>query len=111
MFGKEWQKVQAHVSSRTSTQARSHAQKFFGKLNKKNLTLEQFLENLDFKELREKLLAPEKLNSTDYDEDEAFDITLSKSSSKSTMNIAMPKTSSPKACGSKRAKSEEKLPE
>lgn len=29
MFGKEWQKVQQHVNTRTSTQARSHAQKFF----------------------------------------------------------------------------------
>lgn len=34
-YGKEWQKVQQHVSTRTSTQARSHAQKFFVKLDKK----------------------------------------------------------------------------
>lgn len=34
LFGKEWQKVQQHVFSRTSTQARSHAQKFFVKLEK-----------------------------------------------------------------------------
>ena len=33
-YGKEWQKVQQHVSTRTSTQARSHAQKFFVKLDK-----------------------------------------------------------------------------
>mmetsp|Transcript_26242 Transcript_26242/g.26149 ORF Transcript_26242/g.26149 Transcript_26242/m.26149 type:complete len:258 (-) Transcript_26242:1028-1801(-) len=33
-FGKEWQKVQQHVHTRTSTQARSHAQKFFVKLDK-----------------------------------------------------------------------------
>ena len=36
-FGKEWQKVQQHVATRTSTQARSHAQKFFGKLEKKEI--------------------------------------------------------------------------
>ena len=42
IYGKEWKKVQQHVGTRTSTQARSHAQKFFGKLQKKNLTLEQY---------------------------------------------------------------------
>jgi SHAQKYF class myb-like DNA-binding protein len=35
LFGKEWKKVQEHVMSRTSTQARSHAQKFFNKLEKR----------------------------------------------------------------------------
>jgi SHAQKYF class myb-like DNA-binding protein len=34
-FGKEWKKVQEHVGTRTSTQARSHAQKFFNKLEKR----------------------------------------------------------------------------
>ena len=35
LYGKSWKKVQAHVTTRTSTQARSHAQKFFVKLEKK----------------------------------------------------------------------------
>jgi len=44
LWGKEWQKVQANVGTRNSTQARSHAQKFFVKLQKKDLQLEQFLD-------------------------------------------------------------------
>ena len=44
--------VQQHVGTRSSTQARSHAQKFFVKLEKKNLTMETFLENLDMSNLR-----------------------------------------------------------
>ena len=44
LYGKEWKRVQMHVGTRSSTQARSHAQKFFVKLEKKNLTMDQFLE-------------------------------------------------------------------
>lgn len=33
-YGRDWKKVQAHVGTRTTTQARSHAQKFFAKLEK-----------------------------------------------------------------------------
>ena len=40
------------MGTRSSTQARSHAQKFFVKLEKKNLTMESFLENLDIHNLR-----------------------------------------------------------
>lgn len=40
-----------HVQTRTSTQARSHAQKFFVKIEKKNLTLEDYLNGLDFSNL------------------------------------------------------------
>jgi len=43
LFGKEWRKVQQHVGTRTSTQARSHAQKFFVKIEKKQMNLETFL--------------------------------------------------------------------
>jgi SHAQKYF class myb-like DNA-binding protein len=39
LFGKNWKKVQQHVQSRTSTQARSHAQKFFVKLDRKHVDL------------------------------------------------------------------------
>jgi SHAQKYF class myb-like DNA-binding protein len=34
IYGKDWGKVQQHVGSRSSTQARSHAQKFFQKIEK-----------------------------------------------------------------------------
>ena len=44
-FGNNWKEVQEYVNSRTSTQARSHAQKFFEKI-KKNDTL-KFFDSLD----------------------------------------------------------------
>ena len=40
-FGNNWKEVQEYVNTRTSTQARSHAQKFFEKI-KKNNTLKFF---------------------------------------------------------------------
>ena len=51
-YGKEWKHVQQHVSTRSSTQVRSHAQKFFAKLDKKNLTMETFLDGLDMTNLK-----------------------------------------------------------
>ncbi len=36
-YGNEWKSVQRHVGTRSSTQARSHAQKFFVKIKKTNL--------------------------------------------------------------------------
>jgi SHAQKYF class myb-like DNA-binding protein len=33
-YGREWKKVSAHIQTRTSAQIRSHAQKYFAKLNK-----------------------------------------------------------------------------
>ena len=36
-FGNEWKEVQKHVGTRSSTQARSHAQKFFVKIKKSNI--------------------------------------------------------------------------
>lgn len=44
LYGREWKQVQLHVATRTSTQARSHAQKFLGKLDKRNITLQEFLD-------------------------------------------------------------------
>ena len=44
-FGNNWKEVQEYVNTRTSTQARSHAQKFFEKI-KKNNTL-KFFDSLD----------------------------------------------------------------
>jgi SHAQKYF class myb-like DNA-binding protein len=72
MFGKEWQKVQQHVYTRTSTQARSHAQKFFVKLDKKHLILADFLETLDIEKLRVDLRLADGGDSTEYDEDQVI---------------------------------------
>lgn len=36
IYGKNWNKVHKHVGSRSSAQTRSHAQKYFNKLMKKN---------------------------------------------------------------------------
>ncbi len=36
-YGNEWKLVQKHVGTRSSTQARSHAQKFFVKMKKSSL--------------------------------------------------------------------------
>jgi SHAQKYF class myb-like DNA-binding protein len=36
IYGKNWNKVHKHVGTRTSAQTRSHAQKYFNKLLKKN---------------------------------------------------------------------------
>lgn len=43
MFGKNWKKVEDYVATRTSTQARSHAQKFFGNVIKTNQSMDEFL--------------------------------------------------------------------
>ena len=45
-YGKNWKKVEEYVATRTSTQARSHAQKFFANIIKHNMTMEQFLDNI-----------------------------------------------------------------
>ena len=37
LYGNEWKRVQQHIGTRSSTQARSHAQKFFIRLKKKLL--------------------------------------------------------------------------
>lgn len=41
------------MSTRTSTQARSHAQKFFVKIEKRNIQLDDFLANLDLGNLEQ----------------------------------------------------------
>jgi hypothetical protein len=111
-YGKEWQKVQQHVSTRTSTQARSHAQKFFVKLDKKPLTLEEFLKDLDLNEVRKTLLAS-GMDNTDYDEEREVNIIANRKLRGSVMNIALPngaedkkKLEGAKSDSSKRKRSE-----
>jgi len=51
-YGNEWKKVQKHVGSRSSTQARSHAQKFFVKIGKTQIeNLQLDFENNSLKSL------------------------------------------------------------
>jgi SHAQKYF class myb-like DNA-binding protein len=65
LYGKDWTKVQQYVGTRSSTQARSHAQKFFQRLEKINQSHYDFL-----KELREeKGIKPEYLIEYEFDED------------------------------------------
>eukprot|EP00344_Euplotes_crassus_P002806 CAMPEP_0197004594 /NCGR_PEP_ID=MMETSP1380-20130617/23801_1 /TAXON_ID=5936 /ORGANISM="Euplotes crassus, Strain CT5" /LENGTH=392 /DNA_ID=CAMNT_0042423439 /DNA_START=21 /DNA_END=1200 /DNA_ORIENTATION=+ len=106
-YGKEWQKVQQHVNTRTSTQARSHAQKFFVKLDKKALTLDEFLRGLDLKEVEKNLLAS-GMDNTDYDEEREVNIIANRKKGASVMNIALPSNTEEKKKheGIKRKRSE-----
>lgn len=52
-FGKNWKKVEEYVATRTSTQARSHAQKFFANIIKHNMTMEEFLEKISHNTLND----------------------------------------------------------
>lgn len=89
IYGKEWSKVQEHVYTRTSTQARSHAQKFFAKLEKKQLTLDEFLERLDINQLKVDLRLGETGDSTEYDEDQPLITIANQKNKSSVLNIAM----------------------
>jgi SHAQKYF class myb-like DNA-binding protein len=48
-FGKNWKKVEEHVGSRTGAQIRSHAQKFFNRIQRENPS--QMDENQDSESL------------------------------------------------------------
>ena len=48
MHGRDWKKVARTVITRTSTQCRSHAQKFIVSLEKQGKNLENVLEKNDF---------------------------------------------------------------
>jgi SHAQKYF class myb-like DNA-binding protein len=63
-YGNEWKLVQKHVGTRSSTQARSHAQKFFVKVKRSNL----FDFDVDFSKHSLKSLhdLATSLNSEDY---------------------------------------------
>lgn len=62
-YGNEWKQVQKHVGTRSSTQARSHAQKFFVKIKKSNV----FHFNIDLSKNSIKTLH-EMANSLNTDE-------------------------------------------
>jgi SHAQKYF class myb-like DNA-binding protein len=70
LYGKEWKRVQQHVGSRSSTQARSHAQKFFVKLEKRGQRLEDFLSTLDLEQVRNRML--EAGSDQDYEDPENY---------------------------------------
>ena len=59
------------MNTRTSTQARSHAQKFFVKLEKKNLRLEDYLETLDLNDMGKSLLFSD-LEDDEEDDQKSF---------------------------------------
>jgi hypothetical protein len=63
-YGNEWRQVQKHVGTRSSTQARSHAQKFFVKIKQNQL----FDFDLDFSKNSIKSLhdLATNLNSEEY---------------------------------------------
>lgn len=67
MHGKNWKKVEEHVKTRTSTQARSHAQKFFANISKNKMTMEEFLAKLDLANLNNIF---QQNNGEDYNEEE-----------------------------------------
>lgn len=53
------------MGTRSSTQARSHAQKFFVKLEKKQLTMDEFLDSLNMSNLKTIIE-----NDSDYGEED-----------------------------------------
>lgn len=61
------------MGTRTSTQARSHAQKFFVKIEKKNKSLDDFLKDLDLQNLDKDMMF------SDLDDDDANQISNSNS--------------------------------
>ena len=87
-----------HVQTRTSTQARSHAQKFFVKLEKKKIDLKAFLDNLDMNNINN--MASELLEFEDED-DHPNSSHLSQTPVGELDNPS-PRTSGQKLAGSKR---------
>jgi NAD-dependent SIR2 family protein deacetylase len=51
LYGRNWAQVQRFVETRSSTQSRSHAQKFIFKIKEKGQTLKEYLDNIDFNDM------------------------------------------------------------
>jgi SHAQKYF class myb-like DNA-binding protein len=68
LYGKEWRQVQEHVRTRSSTQARSHAQKFFVKLQRRNEELTDYLKNYDLELMRQRMTNPD----ADYEDSDSL---------------------------------------
>lgn len=88
-FGKEWKRVQQHVGTRSSTQARSHAQKFFVKLDRRNQSLDNFLSSLDLEKVRQRML--EAGSNQDYEDLDNYSV----GPVKFGHNIAAPQAKTP----------------
>lgn len=71
-YGKEWKRVQQHVGTRSSTQARSHAQKFFVKLEKKGQRLDEFLSLIDLESVRQRMI--EAGSDKDYEDPDNYSL-------------------------------------
>lgn len=76
-YGKEWKRVQQHVGTRSSTQARSHAQKFFVKLDKKGQRLDDFLSLIDLDKVRLRMI--EAGSEQDYEDPDNYELGPAKS--------------------------------
>lgn len=74
LYGKEWRRVQQHVGTRSSTQARSHAQKFFVKLERKGQKLDEFLGSVDLEAVRQRMV--EAGSDEDYEDPNNYNIEL-----------------------------------
>lgn len=72
LYGKEWKRVQQHVGTRSSTQARSHAQKFFVKLDKKGQRLDDFLALIDLDTVRQRMI--EAGSDQDYEDPDNYSL-------------------------------------
>ena len=74
LYGKEWRRVQQHVGTRSSTQARSHAQKFFVKLDRKGQKLDEFLGTVDLEAVRKRMA--DAGSDEDYEDPNNYNIEL-----------------------------------
>lgn len=64
LHGKNWKRIEDYVQTRTSTQARSHAQKFFGNILKSTQSMEEFLDNVSQESLNQlKVMAQQSQDS------------------------------------------------
>ena len=65
-----------HVGSRSSTQARSHAQKFFVKLEKRGQRLDDFLRQIDLEGVRQRMM--EAGSDQDYEDPDNYCVPVQK---------------------------------